>query len=186
MKAIRLTITPKLLLVIALVAVLVVAVYAVTVLFTQTVPSATVKSPSSGSPSMTGDCSNLTLSPNTVTLSATNPISGVMNITCGGNGPAFTVASEGLFTASFSLPFGYQGLLFRNYTLWQGGGVDQYGYPIPGGCPGTPGYSYSVPGGSFSTLSKGDYVYCIQYYLAPYSTNSPTSIPSFSITWKSG
>src|SRR5713101_768778 len=136
MKAIRLTITPKLLLVIALDAVLVVAVYAVTVLFTQTVPPATVKSPSSGSQSMTGDCSTLTLSPNTVTVSETNPISGVMNITCGGNGPAFTVASEGLFTASFSLPFGYQSLSFRNYTLWQGGGVDRYGYPIPGGCPG--------------------------------------------------
>ncbi len=186
MRPIRLTITPKLLLVIALVAVLVIAVYAVTVLFTQTVPPATVKAPSTGSPSMTGDCSTLTLSPNTVTLSATSPTSGVMNVTCGGNGPAFTVTSEGLFTASFSLPFGYQSLSFRNYTLWQSGGIDQNGYPILGGCPGPPAYYYYVPSGTFSTLSKGDYVYCIQYYLQAYSTNSPTSISSFSITWKSG
>ncbi len=171
MRPIRLTITPKLLLVIALVAVLVIAVYAVTVLFTQTVPPATVKAPSTA---------------NTVTLSATSPTSGVMNVTCGGNGPAFTVTSEGLFTASFSLPFGYQSLSFRNYTLWQSGGIDQNGYPILGGCPGPPAYSYYVPSGTFSTLSKGDYVYCIQYYLQAYSTNSPTSISSFSITWKSG
>ncbi len=182
MKAIRLTITPKLLLVIALVAVLVVAVYAATVLFTQTVPPATVKPPSRGSPSMTGDCSTLSLSPNTITLSATDPTSGYMNVTCGG-GPAFTVTSEGLFTASGSggvlgPPFEYSGFNLLNYTTWQSQGCT----------PGNPTVirGYPVPfTGSFVTLSNGDYVYCLVYYLQPYSTNSPSSIPGFTITWSS-
>jgi len=199
LKAIRLTITPKLLLVIVLVAVLVVAVYAITVLFTQTVPSTTVKSPSS-SPSATADCSTLTNSPNIITLSATGYTRGVENVTCSG-GPAFAVTSEGLFTASISptvviRPDGFQLYEFRNYTAWQGSAVDRNGTPIPGGCeepdgsplpPGLVADTFSLPyDGSFVTLSKGDYIYCLGYSLGPYTTSSPTSLPSFTIAWSSG
>jgi hypothetical protein len=180
-----LNISPKLLIIVAvLVVVLVVAVYGLTVLFTQTVPSATVKGPS-GSPSAVGDCSTLTISPNSLTLSASNPTQGVMNVTCS-NSPAFTVTSEGLFTAvlpngpygcvsSISCFSGYTSLTVFNYTSWQTQGCGSYSYSANG---------YHVPtSGTFLSLTKGDYVYCLGYYLQPYSTSSPTSLASFTITW---
>ncbi len=173
-----------------LVAVLIIGVYAVTVLFSQNVPSTTVKGPS-GSPSATRDCSTLTNSPNTITLSTSGPTQGVMNLTCSG-GAAFTVTSEGSFAPSFSCDSGcftgmfgtgYSSLTILNYTCtspgcnsWQTLGCSPYGMPN--------GYGINSPG-AFVTLSKGDYVYCLGYSLGPYSTSSPTSLPSFMITWNS-
>jgi len=181
--------------VVFLVVVLVIAVYGLTVLFTQTVPSTTVKGPS-GSPSAVGDCSTLTNSPNTITLSASSPTGGVMNVTCV-SGPAFTVTSEGLFTATLGGgvcspsgicnfgSYGGGGFTVLNYSTWQNQGCSssQYVYPSPTGY-GIPFTNLGSSGG-FITLSKGDYVYCLGYYLQPYSTNSPTSLPSFTITWNS-
>ena len=180
-------ITTKLVLIAAiLIGVLIVGVYGLTVLFTQTVPSATVKAPR-GSSSAFGNCSTLTTSPNSLTLSASNPTDGVMNVTCS-NSAAFTVTSEGLFTAILSNgPYGcvssiicftgYVTLKAFNFTSWQNQGCGGATYAANG---------YAVPtSGTFITLSKGDYVYCLGYYLQPYSTSSPTSLPSFTITWNS-
>jgi hypothetical protein len=164
-----------------LVAVLIIGVYAVTVLFTQTVPSTTVKGPS-GSPSAVGDCSTLTNSPATITLSSGSSTQGEINMTCSG-GAAFSVTSEGSFTPSFSCSYGYfsncgtgyVSLTVFNYTSWKNQGCSTV---APNG------YSITYPG-AFITLSKGDYVYCVSYLLGPYSTSSPTSLPSFTIAWNS-
>src|SRR2546427_11541776 len=84
---------------ITLIATIVIGAYAITALFTQRIPTATIKPPPSSS-SAIGNCSTLTISPDTVTLSASSSTQGIMNVTCGGNGSAFTVMSEGLFTAT--------------------------------------------------------------------------------------
>jgi len=167
-----------------LVVILIVGVYALTVLFTQTVPSTTVKGPN-GSASAVEDCSTLTTSPTTITLSTSSSTHGIINVTCSG-GPAFNVISEGSFAPSLSCSSdtlyncgtGYNFLYLFNYTFWQSQGCIQYGY-------GPNGHDITSPGGAFITLSKGDYVYCLGYSLGPYSTSSPTSLPSFTITWNS-
>jgi len=164
--------------VVVLIAVIVVAAYGLTVLFTQTVPSTTVKGPN-GSPVAVGDCLTLTNSPTTITLSSSSFTQGEINMTCGG-GAAFTVTSEGTFTPVFSCAYGYftncgtgySALTVFNFTSWGNQGCSSYG---------PNGYSITTQG-AFITLSKGDYVYCLGYFLGPYSTSSPTSLPSFTIT----
>lgn len=178
----QMSITPKILLIVGiLVIILVVAVYGLTVLFTQSVPSANVKPPG-GSPSAIGNCSTLSISPSSFTLSASSFTSGVINGTCNGSS-AFKVLSAGLFTATIGgncaspgycyLPSFYSSLNLLNYTSWQSSGC---GFSSPSG--------YNVPTtGGFITLTPGDYVYCWYYAIPPYNTNSPTSIPGFTITW---
>jgi len=180
---------------ITLIATIVIGAYAITALFTQRIPTATIKPPPSSS-SAIGNCSTLTISPDTVTLSASSSTQGIMNVTCGGNGSAFTVMSEGLFTATLGggvcspsgicnlCSWGCGGFTVLNYTTWQSQGCGQpYQYSYPRGY--TIPYTNLGSSGGFITLSAGDYVYCLGYNLQPYTVNSPTSLPSFTITWNS-
>jgi hypothetical protein len=152
---------------------LIVAVYAVTQLFTQNTPTIPVRSPGAGVAA--SNCSNLA-GPTYLTYT-TSQQSYNLNFTCAG-GYAFTVTVSGVLFPTFNLPYGgpnsyaYSGLNILNSSLAFGnncGGIS----------------SYSISSGRSIALSVGSYYYCAGLTLYPYSPNSASSIPSFSITWSS-
>jgi len=151
---------------------LIVAVYAVTQLFTQNTPTIPVRNPGAGVAA--SNCSNLAgLAYLTYT---TSQQSYNLNFTCAG-GYAFSVTVPGVLFPTFTLPsnypsYSYYSMSILNSSLAYGNNCGGIG-------------SYSISSGRSIALSVGSYYYCAGLILYPYTPNSASPIPSFSITWSS-
>ena len=162
--------------VVVLVAVLVVAVYAVTTLLTQSTPRVSITRPGAGT--IVGNCSTLTLPVSSV-AATTDSQSGNWAGTCNGQ-PAVNVTTTGTFLIEYAVESGccgggYSGVVLMNYT-----GIPN---PTPSSCFGTRfGLEF---GGSSHVISKGEYYYCLSWYLSSYSANTPSYFPTVVVTWSS-
>ena len=160
---------------IILMAVLTIAVYAVTVLFTQTTSGPSITKPGAGV--IISNCSGLSLPVSSVAATTSYQF-GYWSATCNGK-PAFNVTTEGAFLPSATLQSvccgaSYFGVAIMNYT-----GIPD---PAPSFCGGT---GILFGSGTSMILSQGAYYYCLSWSLNSYTSSTPSSFPSVTITWSS-